>query len=92
VQRYIHDKLLREFLASGFAAAEEEFFFHGAPVSREVLARLKRVSQSAARDCMEHVGGDRSAPSERRGAAFVLALRPWAYSGFKQFERPEPAA
>jgi Cro/C1-type HTH DNA-binding domain len=92
VQRYIHEKLLREFLASAFAAAEDEFFFHGATVSREVLARLKRVLQSAARDCMEHVERDRSAPSDRLGAAFVLALRPWGYSGFKQFERPGPNA
>lgn len=92
VQRYIHERLLREFLASTFTAAEEEFFFHGATVSREVLARLKRVLQSAARDCMEHVEHDRTPPSERLGAAFVLALRPWAYSGFKQFERPEPSA
>jgi len=90
VQRYIHEKLLREFLASAFTAAEEEFFFHGATVSREVLARLKRVLQGAARDCMEHVEHDRSPAGERIGAAFVLALRPWAYSGFKQFERPEP--
>src|SRR5215469_5724574 len=90
VQRYIHEKLLREFLASAFTAAEEEFFFHGATVSREVLARLKRVLQGAARDCMEHVEHDRSPAGERLGAAFVLALRPWAYSGFKQFERPEP--
>jgi hypothetical protein len=90
VQRYIHEKLLREFLASAFTAAEEEFFFHGATVSREVLARLKRVLQSAARDCMEHVEHDRSPPAGRLGTAFVLALRPWAYSGFKQFERLEP--
>jgi hypothetical protein len=61
-------------------------------VSREALARLKRVLQSAARDCMKHVEHDRSPPAERLGAAFVPVLRSWAYSGFKQFEREEPGA
>jgi transcriptional regulator with XRE-family HTH domain len=87
VQRYLHRKLLREFLASHFAAPHEEFVFHGAKVSREVLAQLKRVQHNAARECMELIEQDRSAPQERVGAAFVLALRPWAYSGFAQFER-----
>jgi hypothetical protein len=88
VQRYLHQKLLREFLASHFVGAHEEFFFHGATVSREVLAQLRRVQQNAARECMELIEQDRSASQDRVGAAFVLALRPWRYSGFAQFERP----
>jgi hypothetical protein len=64
-----------------------EFVFHGATVSREVLTQLKRVQQNAARECMELIEQDRSAPQARSGAAFVLALRPWRYSGFAQFER-----
>ena len=87
VQRYLHQKLLREFLASHFVGAHEEFVFHGATVSREVLAQLKRVQQSAARECMEVIEQDRSPLRARVGTAFVLALRPWAYSGFAQFER-----
>ena len=87
VQRYLHQKLLREFLASHFVGTQEEFFFHGAPVAREVLAQLKRVQQNAARECMELIEKDRSPHQERIGSAFVLALRPWAYSGFAQFER-----
>jgi Cro/C1-type HTH DNA-binding domain len=87
VQRYLHQKLLREFLASHFVGAHEEFVFHGATVSREVLAQLKRVQQNAARECMELIEQDRSPLRARVGAAFVLALRPWAYSGFAQFER-----
>jgi transcriptional regulator with XRE-family HTH domain len=87
VQRYLHERLLREFLASTFTAAQEEFVFHGARMSREVLAQLKRVQQSAARECMELIEQDRSAPEGRIGAAFVLALRPWSYTGFAQFER-----
>jgi len=87
VQRYLDQKLLREFLASHFVGAQEEFVFHGSTVSREVLAQLKRVQQNAARECMELIEQDRSAPQDRIGAAFVLALRPWRYSGFAQFER-----
>ena len=87
VQRYLHQRLLREFLASHFTGTQEDFVFHGARVSREVLAQLKRVQQNAARECMELIEQDRSPLSTRLGAAFVLALRPWAYTGFAEFER-----
>lgn len=87
VQRFVHERLLREFLASAFAASQEEFFFHGALVAPEVHGQLKRVLQHAARECMELVERDRSAAQNRIGTAFVLALRPWGYSGFKPFER-----
>ena len=87
MQRYLHQRLLREFLASAFTGAQEEFVFHGATVSREVLAQLKRVQQNAARELMELIEQDRSPPATRIGTAFVLALRPWAYSGFAEFER-----
>jgi transcriptional regulator with XRE-family HTH domain len=87
VQRYLHQRLLREFLASPFTGAHEEFVFHGSLVSRGVLTQMKRVQQSAARECMELIEQDRSAPAERVGAAFVLALRPWSYTGFVEFER-----
>lgn len=87
VQRYLHQRLLREFLASHFTGTQEDFVFHGARVSREVLAQLKRVQQNAARECMELIEQDRSPLATRIGAAFVLALRPWAYTGFAEFER-----
>jgi hypothetical protein len=35
VQRYLHERLLREFLASTFAGTQQEFVFHGARMSRE---------------------------------------------------------
>ena len=37
--------------------------------------------------CAEIIERDRGPREHRHGAAFVLALRPWNYSGFKQFER-----
>jgi transcriptional regulator with XRE-family HTH domain len=87
VQRYIHQKLLREFLASPFSAANSEFFFHGAPLSHAALAQLKRALQGAARECLQIIEQDRAAPQDRHGCAFLLALRPWTFSGFSQFHR-----
>jgi hypothetical protein len=87
VQKYIDQKLLREFFASHFTEPPEEFFFHGGRVSRDALARMKRALQGAARECAEIIERDRSTTQDRFGAAFVLALRPWNYSGFKQFDR-----
>ena len=63
------------------------FFFHGGRVSEEALSRMKRALQSAARECAEIIERDRSTTQERNGAAFVLALRPWKYSEFAQFDR-----
>jgi transcriptional regulator with XRE-family HTH domain len=90
VQKYIHQKMLREFFAGHFAGANEEFFFHGGAVSDETLAQLKRVLRNASRECVEVVEGERAPWESRNGMAFVLAIRPWKYSGFGQFERAAP--
>jgi hypothetical protein len=87
VQKYIHQKLLREFLSSHFSDGHEEFFFHGGAVTDAALLQLKRVLQNAARECVEIVERGRGVEQARRGAAFALALRPWDYSGFREFER-----
>jgi transcriptional regulator with XRE-family HTH domain len=87
VQKYIHQKLLREFLASHFSDGHEEFFFHGGAVTDAALLQLKRALQNAARECVEIIERDRASGDPRRGAAFALALRPWNYSGFSELER-----
>src|ERR1700722_7037109 len=87
VQKYIDQKLLREFFASPFTQRTEEFFFHGRRVSAEALSRLKLALQSAARECAEIIERVRASTKDRFGAAYVLALRPWHYSGFQQFDR-----
>jgi AcrR family transcriptional regulator len=92
VQKHIHQKLLREFFASPFAGPQEEFFFHGGRVSDEALAQLKRALGGASRECAEIIERDRSTTQNRKGVAFVLAVRPWNYSGFAQFDRDSPAA
>jgi hypothetical protein len=86
VQRYIHQRLLKEFLADDFAGERDEFFFHGDTVSEQGLVKLKRALQQAVRECMEIMDVDRGAKGQR-GVAFALALRPWEYSGFVELRR-----
>jgi hypothetical protein len=92
VQKHIHQKMLREFFASPFAGPQEEFFFHGGRVSDEALAQLKRALRGASRECAEIIERDRSTTQKRNGVAFVLAVRPWNYSGFAQFDRESTVA
>jgi hypothetical protein len=87
VQRYIHQKLLREFMDGHFVGPREEFFFHGGEVSRAALAELQAALRNTAHQCADIIERDRGPREHRHGVAFVLALRPWKYSGFGQFER-----
>ena len=87
VQRYIYEKMLQDFLSSSFSGPDEEFWFHGSQISDASMAALKRALHAAARECAVIVDGERAATRDRRGAAFVLALRRWSYSGFAPFER-----
>lgn len=88
VQRYIHERLLKDFFNSSFGAPDEEFWFHGGQLSEAKIYEIKRVLRNAARECAAIVDQERGPLDNRRGAAFVLALRPWNYRGFRQFERP----
>ena len=89
VQSYIYEKMLRNFLSSSFNGPEEEFWFHGSQVSEISMAALKRALRAAARECAQIVDSERAPDKDRRGAAFVLALRRWSYSGFAPFERAQ---
>jgi hypothetical protein len=91
VQKYIHQKLLHEFFASAFAGVQEEFFFHGGRLSDDGFAHIKRALRASSRECAEIIERDRLTTQPRKGGAFVLALRPWHFSGFAQFDR-EPTA
>ena len=44
-------------------------------------------SEAAARDRVELMQRDRAPFESSQGTAFVLALRPWTYSGFAEFNR-----
>ena len=87
VQRYVHQKLLKEFVADHFTNTHDEFIFHGGTISESALSKLKRTLQRAAQEGIEIMEGDPSPETIRQGAAFVIALRPWNYSGFTQFLR-----
>jgi AcrR family transcriptional regulator len=87
VQKYIHQKLLHEFFAGPFAGVQEEFFFHGGRLSDDALAHIKRALRATSRECAEIIERDRLTTMPRKGAAFVLAVRPWHFSGFAQFDR-----
>jgi len=56
-------------------------------VSETALGELKLALRNTARQCADIIERDRGPRDGRHGAAFVLALRPWKYSGFRQFER-----
>ena len=88
VQRYIHQKLLREFMNGHFIGPQEEFFFHGGEVSRAAPGKISKLAlRNTARQCADIIERDRGPREQRLGVAFVLALRPWKYSEFGQFER-----
>lgn len=87
VQKYIHQKMLREFFSGHFAGANEEFFFHGGAISEETLGQVKKVLRNASRECIEIIESDRGPWESRHSTAFVLAVRPWKYSEFTQFNR-----
>jgi len=87
VQKYIHERMLRDFLASPFGGPDEEFWFHGGKVSDATMAALKSALRAAARECASVLDAERAPAQGRQGAAFVVALRRWGYSGFAPFER-----
>ena len=88
VHNYVHQKLIKEFLAEHFQGSRAELIFHGGVVSAGAFTQIKRALQNAVRECTEIMDRDRAVPlTERAGAAFLVALRPWQYSGFSQFLR-----
>jgi AcrR family transcriptional regulator len=87
IQAYVFERLLQEFFATRFASATDEFYFHGGAVSESALAQLKRTIRTAAGECVEMIERDRRTSAPRSGAAFVMAIRPWRFSGFAHFLR-----
>ncbi len=88
VQVYLFERLLQEFFAARFAEPTDELYFHGGAVSEAALAQLRRAIRAAAGECVDIIERDRRTPARRGGAAFVLAVRPWNYSGFQRLRRP----
>jgi hypothetical protein len=87
VQKFVHERMLRDFLASHFSGPDEEFWFHGSAVSDATMAALKKALRMAARECALIVDAERAPAKDRHGTAFVVALRRWGFSGFDPFRR-----
>src|SRR5512138_2410502 len=66
VHNYIHQKLIKEFLATHVAGSRGEFIFYGGVVSAGAFTQLKRVLQNAVRECTEIMDRDRAVPLEER--------------------------
>lgn len=90
VQTHIHRVLLKEFLDAQFVESRDELFFHGGTVTEDGLFKLRRALTNASRECADILERDKSVVGRRTGAAFALALRPWAFSGFAKFMRRAP--
>ncbi len=89
LQRYVHDKLLREFFTAEFSDDRSDLCFQGAILSDAALAQIKRALRQTLRECVELSERDARVPlPQRRGAAFVLAVRPWQFTGFDALKRP----
>jgi len=89
----MHQVLLKEFFASDFSDPRAKFCFYGVVMSDGVMTQIKRALQNTLKECMELSQKDTALPlSKRHGAALVLALRPWQYSGFDQFRRQKERA
>ena len=88
VHNYIHQKLIKEFMSMQVHGSRSEMIFYGGAVSTGAFTQIRRTLQNAVRECTEIMDRDRAVPlAERAGAAFLVALRPWQYSGFSQFIR-----
>jgi AcrR family transcriptional regulator len=88
VQRFLNETLLREFFASPFDDPRAEFRFFASSLTPGTLAQIRRGMLNVMRDTLDLAEQDSSLPiAQREGAALVLALRPWHYSGFQKFRR-----
>jgi len=92
VQRFLHETLLREFFDSRFDGEGAEFRFFAASLTAASLAQIRRGILNVMRETLDLAEQDADlALNQRGGAAVVLALRPWHFSGFQKFRR-RPAA
>ena len=88
VQRFLHDTLLKEFFDSRFEEPQAEFRFFAAALTPSAMAQIRRGILNVTREALDLAEQDAGLPmSERHGAALVLALRPWHFSGFQKIRR-----
>ena len=90
IREFIDGRVLREFLGGRFDGPGESYHFVSGLVSPEGLERLQGEIERLVRRFNEQVQGDSERPLERRlGSSLMVALRPWRFSLFAEYERTE---
>ncbi|HRQ64090.1 MAG TPA: helix-turn-helix transcriptional regulator [Xanthomonadaceae bacterium] len=92
IQRHFAERVLPEFLASRFTAADERMHFFGGMLSRRSLSRLHDAMQELARRFDELLREDLDLPvAERDSVSLFIAARPWEFSDFAGLRRTAQA-
>ncbi|HQU50580.1 MAG TPA: helix-turn-helix transcriptional regulator [Casimicrobiaceae bacterium] len=89
IQRFFHERIQAEYLASAFDRPDELLLFASGMLSHassaELVARLRRV----ARDFAEQHRDDLRLPlAQRFGTSLLVAMRPWEPRAFRKLRRP----
>jgi DNA-binding Xre family transcriptional regulator len=90
VQRFFADRVLAEFLSSSFEEPGEAMEFVSGMLSRESIMHMQSRIGELARELDGLVESDLGLPAgERLGTSLCVAIRPWEFSGFTNFRRPD---
>lgn len=92
IQRFFAEKVLPDFLATKFDAADEKMHFVGGLLSAASISRLQDGIDGLARLLDDLVRQDLTVPtSDRRACGLFVGMRRWEYSGFTALRRePKP--
>ncbi len=90
IRELIDGRVLREFLGGRFDGPGESYHFVSGLVTAEALERLQGEIERLVRRFNEQVQGESERTLERRqGCSLMVALRPWRFSLFAEYARPE---
>ncbi|MDN5871996.1 MAG: helix-turn-helix transcriptional regulator [Nitrococcus sp.] len=88
IRRFIHERVLREYLGGDFDGANDTLHFVSGMISPAGIARLRSEIERLVRRFNEQLAVDSEEPLERReGGSLLVALRPWRFSLFTEYER-----
>lgn len=88
IREFIDGRVLREFLGGDFDGASESYHFVSGLVTPEGLERLQGEIERLIRRFNEQIQGDSErSPDRRTGSSLMVALRPWRFSLFAEYER-----
>lgn len=90
IEKLFHQHIRKEFFQSRFAKNEECMQFSSAMASQATILLMHKKIAKLIAEFNELALQDTSLPlSERRGCSIVAAIRPWEFSLFSQFRRPD---